>query len=468
MDTQTPELKMLSLTDRGAQPVSRENVAKIMSTFGVQNEKLNEAVEKAALKKYGVLDPESGENRFPGIGILDPETGEYRFPDNFTPEMLAGSGTQVFVRRNKEAVESKQVEKVAIRKADLKFTEPGTGRCFLLSDEKAVLPINPAILDQFFQECDQEIERVLLSWPAPDFPIFTGNLPLLLTGTPMDKVTNYYSVLKIYMLVMKILMADKRTAATRVGQTFQHVLALLEEKKLTMEELQAFCSALRLKEEATGLFNPSDLLVRHQTYQLHPEYLAYARSMTVRIEALVYSPKELDGKVFHDDVLDGLDHARQHLLDTHGLSATSADPGLDRSIAFAFDLLKAYEITIMRLMSTAVGIPTFAWGEFATQHLIPPPESIPERVWTYMHSSKEYMARARSSDPNLVLEHQRIQPPYMSGAEYQIFLNFLNSQLLYDGSGSGGVSDDGASSSSGGAAAAAEAAETPMPDLSED
>lgn len=443
-------MQLISLADRGASSVNRSNISRIR-----ERQSRTAFTDEEAKAWEGVM--------LKTMGITDPETGEFRVASLTSEkdvELLAKQKGGVFVRRDASRGGNKCLypdasaaqlpggvnkrTKICLNKEDIAF------------DTHGVLPFKLDILSQCDQKFLHEIERVLISFPVIDIPVYTSSLLLIIDGMHHDAVTSVMTALKTYMLALKMISMDERVGKNRKEKSFKRIILLFQEGRLSRDEFAAFLSSAVPKHGSENYWTATDTLLRYDNTTLSEDDMKFAKGYIKYIDSAIYDIDLIEageGVVSHqaevvggipqpsgysDDYMREFEMAKESL--THGCygggggggGGTSVSISLQRILTYGFDLLTLYEATLLRLLEQI--IPKERSGDFTTKREIPPANSIHQSVLAEIQKNKDWLAKARapeSAQSQWEPIPQNFDPPYVSEKEYLLFLEFIDSNFVY-------------------------------------
>ena len=456
-------MQLVPLADRKMQSLNRENVSKIREYQAARasTEEEAKAAEAAMLERMGITDPVTGEIRVASL------------TDEKDVELLAQQKGGVFVRRDESRGGKRclypdasaaqvsggagKITKICLKKEDVPF------------DTHGIIPFKMDVISQCQKLFIGEIERVVISFPVLDVPIYASSLLLLFDGMQHDTVTSVVTALKTYMLAIKMISMDERVGKSRKEASFKRIISLFQDGRLSRDEFSAFLSSVVPTSSAENYWSKSDPLSRYDNATLCEDDMIFAKRYTRRIDASVYDIDLIEAREgiveqqativgglpqpsgYSDDYMKEFEEAKESLTHHYyGGREPINDVGLDRILSYGFDLLALYESTLLRLLEQI--IPKEMSGDFVTKRELPPSGSIHPSVLSVIQSNKDTLAKARApEDAQLRWEPipQKLDPPYVSDEEYRLFVEFIDSNSFYlpvsdGGAGQNSSTDRGA------------------------
>lgn len=373
METDDDDGKQLvSIEDRNVKSVDKEYTARHLDGVKSRLE-----VSEEQKKKLLFLHQSYKEC----LMIEDKDTGEHRMADLKNPddlEELKQTRAVYVYLENREMPKDMKFGVVALKPSSLPFNVSN------------FFPIMSVVLRSFMDENKHDVNQFITACFLISIPIHVSKLILLITGDYMTPIVDSFSMLRLYIVLVKFFAASD-FPLSRKTWLFHHLKKRIEnEGEVTNEDLCTIANNLVVLESDLNKFNPNDMKTPGKV--INTEYIELARRYTIGVRPLHLSwigqEEEEEHQDFSEDILRDFEKTREGIIDKllncwHEGGISCLPGKLSESIQemahYTILYFHAYEITILRLIGSKF-IPRQYWADFLTIADLPNEKDINDSI----------------------------------------------------------------------------------------
>ena len=253
--------------------------------------------------------------------------------------------------------------------------------------KSGLLPVYPAVLKEEFMDYKNSIDDIIAWFPLVNVPVYTSTLSMLLTGDAAWPVSDSFSILRIYIQIVRYASHVDFTRSRRLT-ALAWLGNRLESRSLTRMDLELFAANATVIEDSKELANPRDLITKFDNGHLTPPDIYRLREYVHDVKR--YESGWSSERIFREDIVEEHQRDKMELTEklcekVDAIKAENAKEKYERTLRilyeFTFKFLHCYEVCIMRLFedaSISPCLPEKYRGDLITLVRVPPMDHVNE------------------------------------------------------------------------------------------